>query len=120
MKERLFEIWLSLRCGVANPAFIPLLKAYTPYELFSAGEDVINDLPCDDRLKRALCDKNLEESHRIQRYCQTNGIGIIFSISMVAMGDEYIMIGKRIKTKRAKRDSFLFPINIKGKSTNAE
>ena len=78
MKERLFEIWLSLRCGVANPAFIPLLKAYTPYELFSAGEDVINDLPCDDRLKRALCDKNLEESHRIQRYCQTNGIGIIF------------------------------------------
>lgn len=78
MKERLFEIWLSLRCGVANPAFIPLLKEHTPYELFSAGEDVINDLPCDERLKRALCDKNLEESHRIQRYCQTNGIHIIF------------------------------------------
>jgi hypothetical protein len=39
---------------------------------------------------------------------------------MVAIGEEYIMIGKRIKTKRAKRDSFLFPINIKGKSTNAE
>ncbi len=78
MKERLFEIWLSLRCGVANPAFIPLLKEHTPYELFSAGEDVINGLPCDERLKQALCDKNLEESHRIQRYCQTNGISIIF------------------------------------------
>lgn len=78
MKDGLFEIWLSLRCGVANPAFIPLLKEHTPYELFAAGEDVINDLPCDERLKRALCDKNLEESHRIQRYCQTNGIQIIF------------------------------------------
>lgn len=78
MKDRLFEIWLSLRCGVANPAFIPLLEQSTPYELFSAGEDAINELPCDDKLKRALCDKSLEESHRIQTYCQRNRIGLLF------------------------------------------
>ncbi len=78
MKDRLFEIWFSLRVGVANPAFIPLLEAYTPYELFSMGEDDINALPCDEKLKQALCDKNLEESSRIRQYCRTNGVGILF------------------------------------------
>ncbi|MBE6585978.1 MAG: DNA-protecting protein DprA [Ruminococcaceae bacterium] len=78
MKDRLFEIWFSLRVGVANPAFMPLLEQYTPYELFSMGGELLESLPCDDRLKRALEDKNLEESHRIQRYCQNNGVGLLF------------------------------------------
>ena len=73
MKDRLFEIWLSLRMGVANPAFIPLLAQYTPYDLFSMDTEAIAELSCDDKIKRALADKNLEESHRIQRYCRTNG-----------------------------------------------
>ena len=78
MKDRLFEIWFSLRVGVANPAFIPLLEQYSPYELFSMKEDAIETLNCDERLKRALGDKSLEESHRIQRYCQTNRVGLLF------------------------------------------
>lgn len=78
MKDRLFEIWLSLRMGVANPAFIPLLAQYTPYDLFSMDTDAIAELSCDDKIKRALEDKNLEESHRIQRYCRQNGIGLLF------------------------------------------
>ncbi len=78
MKDRLFEIWFSLRVGVANPAFIPLLEQYSPYELFSMKEDAIEALNCDVKLKRALCDKSLEESHRIQRYCQTNRVGLLF------------------------------------------
>lgn len=78
MKDRLFEIWFSLRVGVANPAFIPLLETYTPYELFSMNEEDIGALPCDEKLKRALCDKSLEESSRIWQYCRTNGVGILF------------------------------------------
>ena len=78
MKDRLFEIWLSLRMGVANPAFIPLLSRYTPYELFSMDTDAISELSCDDRIKKALEDKNLEESHRIQHYCRQNGIRLLF------------------------------------------
>ena len=39
MKERLFEIWFSLRCGVANKEFQPLLESYgSAYELFNADE----------------------------------------------------------------------------------
>lgn len=78
MKDRLFEIWFSLRVGVANPAFIPLLEQYSPYELFSMSADALSELPCDDKLKLALGDKSLEESHRIQRYCQANRVGLIF------------------------------------------
>ncbi len=78
MKDRLFEIWLSLRVGVANPAFIPLLAEYTPYDLFSMDAETVEALSCDANLKKALRDKNLEESHRIQRYCRQNGIGLLF------------------------------------------
>ena len=33
MKDRLFEIWFALRCGIANKEFQPLLEASgTPYD----------------------------------------------------------------------------------------
>ncbi len=78
MKDRLFEIWLSLHVGPANPCFIPLLEQYTPYDLFSMNADDIGELPCDESLKQALCDKELGKAYRIQQYCRTNGIGILF------------------------------------------
>lgn len=78
MKDRLFEIWLSLRVGPANPVFIPLLEQYNPYELFSMSEDDIEGLPCDDQLKQKLRDKNLEESHRILTYCRNHRVELLF------------------------------------------
>lgn len=78
MKDRLFEIWLSLRVGPANPAFIPLLEQYTPYDLFSMGPDAIGELPGDERLKQALCDKDLSQCYQIQQYCRKSGVRILF------------------------------------------
>lgn len=79
MKDRLFQIWFSLRLGVANREFLPILEKYeSMYQLFSADEEEIAALPCGERLKRALRDKNLDESSRIMEYCRKNRVGILF------------------------------------------
>ena len=78
MKDRLFQIWFSLRCGIANREFVGLLDRYgSPYEIFSADEEEIAAMPCSDELKRKLLDKSLEECYRIQSFCETQGIGNI-------------------------------------------
>jgi DNA processing protein len=79
MKDRLFQIWLALRCGAANREFVRLLDQYgSPYEIFSADEEEIAGMPCSDELKQRLLDKSLEECYHIQTFCQTQGIGIAF------------------------------------------
>ncbi len=79
MKGRLFQIWFSLRCGVANREFIPLLERYgSAYEIFMADEAEIERMPCSVNLKRALCDKSLAESNRILEYCRQHGVGFLF------------------------------------------
>lgn len=79
MKGRLFQIWFSLRCGVANCEFVPLLERYgSAYDIFMADEAEIERMPCSDDLKRSLCDKSLSESNRILEYCRQNGVGFLF------------------------------------------
>lgn len=79
MKDRLFEIWFALRCGIANKEFQPLLETYgTPYDLFNADEAELEKLSCSQTLKRRLADKSLKEASRIMEYCRSNGIGILF------------------------------------------
>ena len=79
MKDRLFEIWFALRCGIANKEFQPLLETYgTPYDLFNADEAELDKLPCSQTLKNRLADKSLREATRIMEYCKENGIGILF------------------------------------------
>ena len=76
MKDRLFEIWFALACGQANTEFQPLLEQYgTPYDLFNADEREIEKLPCSPRLKRALCQKSLQQSQQIMEFCK-HGSGI--------------------------------------------
>ena len=79
MKDRLFEIWFALRCGIANKEFQPLLESYgTPYDLFNADEAELEKLSCSQTLKHRLADKSLKEASRIMEYCRSNGIGILF------------------------------------------
>ncbi len=79
MKDRLFEIWFALRCGVANREFQVLLENFgTPYELFNADEAELEALPCSRGLKGRLADKSLGEATRIMEYCAANGVGILF------------------------------------------
>ena len=79
MKDRLFEIWFALRCGVANTEFQPLLEAYGgPYEIFNADEAEIETMPCSQALKTRLADKSLAEAHRISEYCKSNRVELLF------------------------------------------
>ena len=73
MKDRLFEIWFSLRCGVQNKEFQPLLETFgTPYDLYKADESELEGLPCSQNLKTRLADKSLKEATRIAEYCKQN------------------------------------------------
>ena len=79
MKNRLFEIWFSLCVGAANTEFQSLLERFgSPYEVFNAEEAELESLSLSPRLFRALSDKSLQESMRIEQYCKQNGIGILF------------------------------------------
>lgn len=79
MKDRLFQIWFSLRCGVANKEFVGLLEQYgSPYAIFSMEDAELERLTCSDRLKRAFADKSLQESYRILHYCEETGVGLLF------------------------------------------
>ena len=79
MKDRLFEIWFSLRCGVQNKEFQPLLEACgTPYDLYKADESELESLPCSQGLKAKLADKSLGEATRIMEFCREKGVGILF------------------------------------------
>ncbi len=79
MKDRLFEIWLALRCGPASTEFRSVLEHFgTPYDVFTADESELENLPCSPRLRQALADKSLQESSRIMEFCRNSGIRILF------------------------------------------
>ncbi len=79
MKDRLFEIWLALRCGPANSEFQRLLDQYgSAYDLFRADESELEQLPISPRLRAALADKSLQDASRIAEYCRTNRVGLLF------------------------------------------
>ncbi len=79
MKDRLFDIWFSLRCGIANREFRPVLERYeSTYDLFETEGSELAALPCSENLRRALADKSVEESYRILHYCEQNGVSLIF------------------------------------------
>ena len=79
MKDRLFEIWFSLRCGQACKEFQPILEQFgSAYDVFNAEEADIQALTCSDNLKAALLDKSLREAYRISEYCKQSGTEILF------------------------------------------
>ena len=79
MKDRLFDLWFSLRVGIANKEFVSVLEQYeNTYQIFSADAAELDRLPCSDSLKRSLADKSLDEACRIMEYCDKNGVGLLF------------------------------------------
>lgn len=79
LEKRLFQIWLSLRCSVADTTVRELLNNYgSPYELYAADDMEISGMPCNDTLKEALRDKDLSEADRILADCKAQNMGILF------------------------------------------
>lgn len=79
LEERLFQIWLSLRCRVVDATVRELLKNYgSPYELYAASDMEICGMPCSESMKEALRDKDLSEANRILDACKSNNIEVLF------------------------------------------
>jgi DNA processing protein len=77
--ETLYWIWLSLRCPPACRKFPELLKLFgSPFEIYRADEEVLEQVKdLDDRLRNALCNKELEEAYRILEFCAKQGIRVL-------------------------------------------
>lgn len=75
----LYWIWLSEACGVASKSFGRLVTRHDdPFELYRLEEEEIEYLEGVDRpLKERLCDKSLEASYAILRYCKQNKVDVI-------------------------------------------
>lgn len=79
MQDRLFDIWASLRIGIADCEFMDILDMYdTTYQLFKASEEELSHLPCSPELQKAFADKYLDDAYRIKSYCEKRGIQILF------------------------------------------
>lgn len=79
MNDRLFDIWFSLRCGVANREFVHILEQCgTADQVFLMEDEVLDRLPCSLKLRRALANKDLTDATNIASYCQAHDIHLLF------------------------------------------
>ena len=79
MKDRLFEIWFSLKCQPASKEFRSVLARFgTAYDVYNAEATELDQLDCSPKLKLALADKSLSEAHSVNEYCKANGVGVLF------------------------------------------
>ncbi len=79
LETRLFQIWLSLRCRTVNHALQACLEAFgTPYDLYAADDAELESVVKDEKLLKALKDKDLTQADRILKDCKEKGISILF------------------------------------------
>ena len=78
-KSRLFDIWFSLCCGAGNREFPRVLECFdSTFDLYMAEGSELESLPCSDKLKTRLANKNLDEARRILRRCDETGMEVLF------------------------------------------
>ncbi len=78
MSDTVYWVWLAERLGAGSEYLLTVLEHFsTPFEVFSAEPEEIENLKIDTRTKDALFNKNLTEAHAICDYCASHGIGIL-------------------------------------------
>ena len=78
-KNILYWIWLALRCGAESKEFGKLAAKYDdPFELYRLEEDETEHIEnISASMKAKLCDKSLDRSYSILKYCKENKVDII-------------------------------------------
>ncbi len=78
-ENTLYWIWLAEKCGIASKSFGRLIARFDdPFEIYRLENEEIAGLDfIDDRLRDELCQKSLESSYTILRYCKQNKVDII-------------------------------------------
>ncbi len=75
----LYWIWLAEKCGAASKDFGRLVARFDdPFEIYRLENEEIAGMDfLGDKLKDELCQKSLESSYTILRYCKQNKVDII-------------------------------------------
>ena len=78
-KDTLYWIWLSEALGAGSSAFRRLISLYdTPFDIFRTEESELEQIPdLTERVKKALCNKNLQRATEILDQCEKEGIGVL-------------------------------------------
>ena len=78
-ENTLYWIWLAQKCGVASKQFGRIIEKYEdPFDVYRLTDDEIEQLEgINSALRAKLCQKDLESSYAILRYCKENRVDII-------------------------------------------
>lgn len=78
-ENTLYWLWLAEKCGIASKQFGRLIEKYDdPFDVYRLSEDEIEQLEgINSVLKARLCEKDLENSYSILKYCKENRVDII-------------------------------------------
>ena len=78
-ENTLYWLWLADKCGIASKQFGRLIEKYDdPYDIYSLSDDEVEQLEgINTALKAKLCEKDLESSYSILRYCKENRVDVI-------------------------------------------
>ena len=78
-EDTLYWIWLARACGVASKNFVRLIERFVdPFDIYSLDEGEIEYIEgIGEQLKQKLCDKSLEESYSVLKFCKKNRVDII-------------------------------------------
>lgn len=78
-QDVLYWLWLADKCGVASRQFDRLVQKYeNPFNIYRLESDEIEQLDgISDTLKTRLCEKDLEKSYDILKYCKSNRVDIV-------------------------------------------
>ena len=78
-ENTLYWLWLAEKCGIASKQFGKLIEKYDdPFDVYRLSEDEIEQLEgINGALRAKLCEKDLEDSYSILKYCKENRVDII-------------------------------------------
>jgi len=78
-QDALYWIWLAEKCGVASKDFDKLIQKYpNPFDIYRLENEEIAQLgDLGDKLRDKLCEKNLDVSYSIMKYCKSNKVDIV-------------------------------------------
>lgn len=78
-ENTLYWLWLAEKCGIASNQFGRLIEKYdNPFDIYLLEDDEVEQLDgISTSLKAKLCQKNLDTSYGILKYCKENHVDII-------------------------------------------
>ena len=78
-ENTLYWLWLAEKCGIASKQFGRIIEKYDdPFDVYRLSEDEIEQLEgINGALRAKLCEKDLEGSYSILKYCKENRVDII-------------------------------------------